>query len=329
MAKKNIFEYKGKVRFTPEKVESSISDSVPSQTTGTPGSQKLPGADISRSKEEQEYFDMLDETAEEALVIDEMFKIIEDMVDEQTRELRIPVDPKKRPSLAEATKSLGGEFDGDFVIIDQKVYDRALNLAENCALGTFGFDPVVAAFAEIGPEGLRVPKGLGVTADNCVDAADVNLLNKQREDAINRSKSGSSFNESDTVPVSAVMDQLDFNNKINTILLMLYFALKGVLEWLVSKFRSLEKVKIIGGVIKSSITNPMRKAIKWLQKQINKMMPGTFDIKDKKEFTESKGKQIRAIGALGKDNFLSGNLGEIPGGWYSNEKRIYDSLERT
>ena len=331
MAKKNIFEYKGKVTYTPEEVESSVSQKTP---TGTPDS-KYPGGSANQNVSQQEidYYQKLDAVADEAATIDKMFDVVNEMIEEQTKDLRIPVDPALRPATAEATKSLGGEYEGDFIIIDNKVYDRALNIMENCSKAAFGFDPVVSAFSDIGPQGLNVPKGEGIVAADCIQASDESPVShakggtsrNQHNDTVSRKSSGGEQKIED-VPITAVSEQSEYNVKINTERFTSYYTKRGALRWLVKKFKNIEKVKIVGKFIKNKITNPMRGAIKWQTKKINEMMPtiptadSGSNTSSNQEYSLGRGKQIRAIGALGEKDFLSGISKEHE--WYTNEHRL-------
>lgn len=116
----------GRVKFTPQPTTVSAVS-----TAGTDNDQKTIDDAVAVSG-------LIDHVGE----MEDLSKEIEDMIDDLTKDMSIPVD-QNNTSLRDAVASLDPNSDGSNITKD--VFDRALSLINHAPLLTNGYDPVLAA----------------------------------------------------------------------------------------------------------------------------------------------------------------------------------------
>jgi len=290
----NAFEYQPRIRREPREIES-------------PPSYTLPKVDKVDQLAEDEKL-----VGQEMLVVDSMIDIMEGIIDDQTKNLNIPVGAD-RPSLLNAIKAFGGDN-----TITQDVWKKAMRTLENSVGSEFGYDPTTLAFATKGANGLEVPTGEGKVAENCEEAAAFEYNPKP---------------DAPTVPIKSIKDQKDRQWKLNLFLMLWAMVYIKVLTWfktVLSKFAIWPLKKIVRGIIKK-----INKIICKTLKNLDEKSPGTTDVLgvNKKEICKesSEHRQIK-VGPciLGYEKWRKhiikqGKTGEIdkrPESWYNDEQSL-------
>ena len=236
---KSIFEYDGFIR---RPVPPPDRPSVPEESP--------------RHVREQALADVLVERGqilESALDTDNLIKDVLALVEEQTRNLDIPIGGPggDQPGLDYAIRQLGGP-EGR---IDADTYNLAYNILRNASLAATCVDPVHLVFAENTPAGPGIPRIATRIPENCREAGDPNLFSPER------------MTTDEVIGFNAAYDQFKQMSLYSTLKLTWYglmmFVLRPILRMVERIIKALKWT-----IVLRPIARIFKKVAKWLRELI-------------------------------------------------------------